>query len=231
MGDERDIDLLLANMPPGISLGQKPRPEYVDELWSKYQPLGDEEAADLESTAKESLPKRQPPPGGPPPEGSLDRPSGQPKNTLVPTVVPDIDISTSATDIRSQLDDLLVLLSADQLKYIEARVRLGTDIAVGREWGKKQPSAAINNWKKSREPKLLKKIINWLQLEKTAAAEEVLRRHLLKAVNVKTGGLDSVDERLRQAAATEILDRTMGKPMQRVEQKTQAEVLTVVVDF
>ena len=134
---------------------------------------------------------------------------------------------TQAEDIRAELDHALPLLSADQLRYIEARTRLNTDAAVGREWGTKN----IHQWKHSRDPKLLQQVLDWLQAERTAAAEEILHRHLMKAANVKTGGLDSVDERLRQSAATEILDRAMGKPMQRVEQKTQSEQLIVTVDF
>lgn len=206
---------MVASTLSGISPKQKPRPEYVDELQMQYEPHPELQYVDDELVAVGDdewtvLNQR------------LSRPAPP-----TPVVLPDeVDIAS----VGPELDAALSSLTTDQLKYIEARIRLGTDQAVSLEWGKKGPNS-MYQWKRSREPKLLKKIINWLQLEKTAAAEEVLRRHLLKAVNVKTGGLDSVDERLRQAAATEILDRTMGKPMQRVEQKTQAEVLTVVVDF
>ena len=198
---EVNTKLLLANMPSGISVGQKARPEYIDDLRTLYEPLPEE-------LPKPPLPK----PGRPPaPVSGVVLP---PESTLV-------------DDARQELDRALVLLSADQLKYVEARSRLSSDAAVAREWGIR----GIYQWKRSREPEVLDQVINWLQLEKNAAAEEVLGRHLMKAAVVKTDGLDSVDERLRQSAATEILDRALGKPVQRVDKKTQSETLIVTVDF
>ena len=197
---EVNTELLLANMPLGISVGQRARPEYVDDLRTLYEPL---------------------PPEPPEPAETITMPP------LLPTVLPPLEKPDVVDDARQELDRTLTLLSADQLKYVEARTRLSTDAAVGREWGTKN----IHQWKRSREPEVLNQVIDWLQLEKTAAAEEVLNRHLMRAAIVKTDGLDSVDERLRQSAATEILDRALGKPMQRVEQRTQSEQLIVTVDF
>jgi hypothetical protein len=48
-------------------------------------------------------------------------------------------------------------------------------------------------------------------------AIEILAQSLAKAAMVKVGGLDSDDEKIRQAVATEILDRKLGKPSQPME--------------
>jgi hypothetical protein len=207
---ERDREILSANLPATVTVGSRFTPEYIDEQWSVYKPLAEEEVA------KEPLPAKLLDLKGPPP--------------TIPTPLPDLPLDATADDYAAELDIALPLLSTDQLKYIEARARLNSDAEVGREWGMKHASN-IYQWKSSREPKVLKKVLMWLQKEDTRGAAEVLRRHLMKAANVKVEGLESVDERLRQAAATEILDRALGKPMQRLAQKTQSEILTVVVDF
>lgn len=201
----RDEKLLSANLPSTVTVGSKFTPEFIDEQWSVYQPLDDDQ----------DLPVRPPTIQAPPP-----------KPSALPTLPPD----ATADDYAAELDILLPQLSSDQLRYIEARTRLNSDAEVGREWGMKHASN-IYQWKRSRDPDVLKKALMWLEQEDTRGAAEVLRRHLMKAANVKVEGLESVDERLRQAAATEILDRALGKPMQRIAQKTQSEVLQVVVDF
>jgi hypothetical protein len=49
------------------------------------------------------------------------------------------------------------------------------------------------------------------------SAYEILRGQVVKASMVKVAGLDSSDEKMRQAVAEEVLDRVMGKPTQRQE--------------
>lgn len=49
------------------------------------------------------------------------------------------------------------------------------------------------------------------------AVMEILAAAATKAAMVKAGGLDSDDEKIRQAVATEILDRIAGRPTQRTE--------------
>ena len=50
-----------------------------------------------------------------------------------------------------------------------------------------------------------------------AAAVGILHAANSKAAAVKVAGLDSDNERIRQDASSEILDRNMGKPTQRNE--------------
>lgn len=48
-------------------------------------------------------------------------------------------------------------------------------------------------------------------------AQEILNSAVEEAARVKAAGLKARDERVKQAAATEILDRKMGKPVQKSE--------------
>lgn len=208
---KKNLGILSANLPPDVTLGQRARPEYIDEEWSKYSPLPEE-------SAPVGLPVG-------PPAATTQAP---PPTAL--RALPELPVDATVDDYAAELDIVLPLLSTDQLKYIEARTRLNSDAEVGREWKFKHGSA-IYQWKRSREPEVLEKVLGWLRQEDTAAATEILRRHLTKAAMVKVGGLESVDERLRQAAATELLDRALGKPMQRVATKSQQETLIISVDF
>lgn len=49
------------------------------------------------------------------------------------------------------------------------------------------------------------------------AALQARKAVLLKAIRVKSRGLDSKDERVRQSVATEIIEWELGKPTQRSE--------------
>ena len=49
------------------------------------------------------------------------------------------------------------------------------------------------------------------------SAYEILEGQVVKAAMVKVAGLDSEDEKVRQAEASEILDRVLGKPTQKQE--------------
>lgn len=55
--------------------------------------------------------------------------------------------------------------------------------------------------------------------KKIKAAEDILIEELVRAAQVKAEGLNSDDEKVRQAVSTEILERWMGKALQRVENK------------
>ena len=59
--------------------------------------------------------------------------------------------------------------------------------------------------------------IDLLRNDISNAAIEIITQATAKAAIVKVDGLDSCDEKVRQAAATEILDRNLGRPVQRNE--------------
>jgi len=60
-------------------------------------------------------------------------------------------------------------------------------------------------------------------------ALEIRRRNLARAMAVKAAGLDSRDERIRQNAATEIIEWELGKANQKTESKNSGEVTVKVV--
>lgn len=64
----------------------------------------------------------------------------------------------------------------------------------------------------------------------TYRAQEILESAVEEAARVKAAGLKVRDERIKQAAATEILDRKFGKPTQRQE-VTGKDGGTIVVKF
>lgn len=56
-----------------------------------------------------------------------------------------------------------------------------------------------------------------IEADRQASAISILAANVPKAAMVKTAGLDSDNEKIRQDSATEVLDRVLGKPMQRSE--------------
>src|SRR3990172_7389835 len=62
------------------------------------------------------------------------------------------------------------------------------------------------------ERKLMEDLADELHYEKAIQAELILRDAAPEAAAVKVKGMASFDQRVKQQAATEILDRTIGKP-------------------
>ena len=53
----------------------------------------------------------------------------------------------------------------------------------------------------------------------------------IKAVEVKGTGLDSRNEQIRQRVSTEVLEWLIGKPTQKIDQKTEHSGTVVVVNW
>lgn len=60
-------------------------------------------------------------------------------------------------------------------------------------------------------------VVEFMRNHAAAAALGIVQANATKAAMVKAAGLDSDDEKIRQDAASEILDRNLGKPTQRRE--------------
>ena len=60
-------------------------------------------------------------------------------------------------------------------------------------------------------------VIKLLQEDAIQSAVIMIKNALAKAAMIKIDGLDSEDEKIRQAVASEILDRQLGKSIQRSE--------------
>ena len=68
-----------------------------------------------------------------------------------------------------------------------------------------------------------------LKLEVALGAKLVLRAAVKDAAEVKVKGLKSLKDNVKQSAATEILDRMLGKPVQKTESKHEL-IKPVVVE-
>lgn len=78
------------------------------------------------------------------------------------------------------------------------------------------PTSTFYNWPKE-EQERLNKLAQELKRNRLLAAEMVLVENAEKAARTLTRHLDSESEPVAQRAATDILDRTAGKPVQRSE--------------
>lgn len=72
--------------------------------------------------------------------------------------------------------------------------------------------------------------VEYMQGQAKDAAIEIITNNTVKAAMVKVAGLDSYDEKQRQDAASEVLDRSLGRPTQRQEH-TGADGVALVVNF
>jgi hypothetical protein len=72
-------------------------------------------------------------------------------------------------------------------------------------------------WLRNRDVEKLNEIARQIRVDTNYQAKRILKEAVAEAAKIKTGALKHRDERIRQAAATEILDRELGKPTQRQE--------------
>jgi len=101
----------------------------------------------------------------------------------------------------------------DQLRFVTARFNYSTDKEAALEIGISPDT--VTYWKRSGVP--IDDAVKLLAFDGVIMAREILRRSVAEAAAVKRAGLQSDDERIRQGASTEILDRELGKPTQRQE--------------
>ena len=108
-----------------------------------------------------------------------------------------------------------------QLDYVLARAEVSTDKDGYTDAGIHKTT--FYEWsKETRE--YLNGLARELKLEVALKAKLVLRAATKEAAEVKVKGLTNRDERIKQGAATEILDRMLGKPVQKQETKTDEKV-------
>ena len=115
------------------------------------------------------------------------------------------------------MDDLRTILEqleAPWYEYVWERSRTNTDSAAYRAAGVSRSSFYNLD---AEERNRLNTIADALHRDRILAAEIELRNAALEAAIVKVAGLKERDRKLRQAVASEILDRIVGKPTQRQE--------------
>lgn len=113
----------------------------------------------------------------------------------------------------SELDSILAQLSNDQIRFVVARQEFPTDKESAEAIGI-SPNT-ISSWKRKGAP--IDEAVRLMAEDGLVTALHIRRRNLAKAMAVKVGALDSVDESARQRAATEIIEWEMGRATQRNE--------------
>ena len=104
-------------------------------------------------------------------------------------------------------------LTIDQLRFVTARLNTSTDKEAAAAIG--MSPDIVSYWKKSGVP--IEAAVRLLIHDGLVLSRTILRRSVAEAAAIKRAGLYSDDEKTRQAAATEILDRELGKATQRNE--------------
>ena len=112
--------------------------------------------------------------------------------------------------IYERISELINTLSADQLRFIAIRPDYKTDKEAAEAISLKPDT--VYHW-----PSMVKEAIRLLSLDRVATAQNLRRRHLIKAMMVKVRGLDSDNERIRQGVATEIVEGELGQAPQSIE--------------
>ena len=70
--------------------------------------------------------------------------------------------------------------------------------------------------------------VKLLELDILESSRQMRKSALAKAVAVKLAGLDSSDEKVRQSAATEIIEAELGKAKQPIDLTARVEVMRTV---
>lgn len=122
------------------------------------------------------------------------------------------------------LEEALAQLTTDQIRWVIARQENPSNKEAAKAIG--ISVRAVYKW-----PPIVKETARLMAADGLATAQHVLKRSLAKAALVKAAGLDSGDERIRQAAATEIIDRAMGKAEQKHRVGGEGEGGEVLVRF
>lgn len=112
-------------------------------------------------------------------------------------------------DLRAELD----ALEPDLYAYVMRRAHTNSDAAAYKGIISRASFFRIDESIRAR----LNELAGMLKKDSALQAHLELSGAVYKAVTVKIDGLDSRDPRIRQAAASEILDRTIGKPITRAD--------------
>ena len=113
-------------------------------------------------------------------------------------------------DIRTELDKL----EGRRVDYVMARSRTQSDSAALREIG--LSGGTFYKWSQE-ERDHLNELAQKIKREAAFRAVIILQEAVEQAARVKVEGLHSRNERVKQDAASEILDRVAGKAAQRLE--------------
>jgi len=107
------------------------------------------------------------------------------------------------------------------MRFVAKRVWTDTDAEAAREMG--ISASTVKNWKQDGAP--LDATVRLMKEDGVIVAAEMLRRALVDAVTVKVEGLMERNPGIRQSVATEIIERNLGRPVQRNEVSGSIQVV------
>jgi phage terminase small subunit len=112
-----------------------------------------------------------------------------------------------------QLSEILDELTHNQLRFV---------VAMMESANKKEAAAAIGLTPSTvyRWPASVDTAIELMRISMVDSAREMLVKSVTKAALVKVAGLNDDNPKVRHAAASEVLDRVLGKPTQPQDIKT-----------
>jgi len=111
----------------------------------------------------------------------------------------------------ASLDKVFEGLNEREIAYVLARSESVSNSEALRKCGFSQ------GWLSKRDIEKLNSRADEIRVNKAVRAALILESGVEQAAKVKVAGLKVRDERIKQAVATEILDREFGKPTQRQE--------------
>lgn len=123
---------------------------------------------------------------------------------------PNLHLSDPKLDTEYQ--DILNGLTTNQLRFLVARLDAKSDAEAARMIGMDEKTPV--RWP---EKKQLDRALELAAYDGAVLALTMRRKTLPKAMAVKIAGLESKDERIRQAASTELIEGELGKAVQRSE--------------
>lgn len=121
------------------------------------------------------------------------------------------------TGKNGKLQTILAQLTKDQLRLVVALQEHPSKDAAAKAIN--VPVKTVYNWPSD----LIDEAARLMALDAVQAALDLRRRNLIKAVGVKAAGLDSRNERIRQNAASEIMEWELGKASQPLDHTTKGE--------
>lgn len=118
-------------------------------------------------------------------------------------------------------DSVFSGLNERQVEYVTARSQSESNAKALKLCGFSE------GWLYKQDVEMLNERASMFRKDIAGQAMQKLTEALVAAVEVKTKGLSSRDERVRQSVATEIIERILGKPTQRQDITSGDEKITI----
>ena len=121
-----------------------------------------------------------------------------------------MEVNTNDQGILGKYQEVFSNLTKDQLRLVVAMQEYSSKKDAAESLGISAKTAY--NW-----GSVIDEAVKLLTLDIVESAKQMRKSALARAIAVKIAGLDSTDEKVRQAAASEIIEWELGKAKQALE--------------